>query len=541
VKRIVAVVVVAALAGISPRAQESTAAAGVSRTPAISGTSGSDEAVIAQIKLEGFQHSAVMDTLSWLSDVHGPRLTGSPTLRKAAEWARDQLTGWGLERVALEPYGPIGRGWELQHFTIEMTEPQFMRVTGYPRAWSPATTAPLAGTPVIVDVKNKQDFDKYRGKLRGAIVMNGRPEPADIGFRPEARRLTDDDLKKQEAQIDPGSPRTFWDEEAEFDKYLADVLETWKFFGSEGVAALITPSPIAEDVRVDGFYDQKWQATYPAFVISREHYGRIMRMVDRKVPVKLSLTVAARFTPNVEGFNVVAELPGADPALKDQVVMLGGHFDSWHSGTGATDNGAGSAVAMEALRILKTIGAKPRRTIRLALWTGEEQDYFGSIGYVERHFGDLKTVALKPEHATLAAYFNLDNGAGRIRGVNLQGNEAVRPIFEAWLQPFHYLGATTLTTLNTGGTDHMPFDAIGLPGFQFIQDPLNYGSRTHHSNLDVYEEAIPDDLKQAAVIMASFVYDAAMRDAMLPRKPLPKPRTPGKSETNEKNDKTDRK
>jgi Zn-dependent M28 family amino/carboxypeptidase len=227
--------------------------------------------------------------------------------------------------------------------------------------------------------------------------------------------------------------------------------------------------------------------------------------------------------------------------LKDQVVMLGGHFDSWHSGTGATDNGAGSAVAMEALRILKTIGAKPRRTIRLALWTGEEQDYFGSIGYVERHFGDLKTVALKPEHATLAAYFNLDNGAGRIRGVNLQGNEAVRPIFEAWLQPFHYLGATTLTTLNTGGTDHMPFDAIGLPGFQFIQDPLNYGSRTHHSNLDVYEEAIPDDLKQAAVIMASFVYDAAMRDAMLPRKPLPKPRTPGKSETNDKNDKTDRK
>jgi carboxypeptidase Q len=536
VKRLLAAVVVAALAGISPRAQESTWATGVSRTPAIAGTSGADEAVIAQIKLEGFQHSAVMDTLSWLSDVHGPRLTGSPALRKAAEWARDQLTGWGLERAALEPYGPIGRGWELQHFTIEMTQPQFMRVTGYPKAWSPATTAPVAGVPVIVDVKNKRDFDKYRGKLRGAIVMNGRPEPPDIGFRPEAARLTDDDLKKMEAKIDPGSPKTFWDEEDEFDTYLADALDVWKFFGSEGVAALITPSPIAEDVRVDGFYDQKWQATYPAFVISREHYGRIMRMVDRKVPVTLSLTVTARFTPSVEGFNVIAELPGADPALKDQVVMLGGHFDSWHSGTGATDNGAGSAVAMEALRILKTIGAKPRRTIRLALWTGEEQDYFGSIGYVERHFGDLKTVTLKPEHAALAAYFNLDNGAGRIRGVNLQGNEAVRPIFDAWLQPFHYLGAATLTTLNTGGTDHMPFDALGLPGFQFIQDPLNYGSRTHHSNLDVYEEVIPDDLKQAAVIMASFVYDAAMRDAMLPRKPLPKPRTPGKSETNDKSD-----
>ena len=483
-----------------------------------------NDAVIAQIKTEGFQHSAVMDTLSWMTDVYGPRLTASPGLRKAAEWARDQLARWGLERTALESYGPIGRGWDLQRFNIEMTEPQFMRITGYPKAWSPATVSPIAGTPIIVEVKNKQDFEKYRGKLRGAIVMNGRPDPADIGFKPAATRFSEDDLRKKEGQIDPApgtSPKTYWEEEAEFDKYLAEAVDVWSFFGSEGVAALITPSPIAEDVRVDGFYDQKWQPTYPAFVISREHYGRMMRMLDRKVPVKVALTVAARFTENVDGINVVAELPGTD--LNDQVVMLGGHFDSWHSGTGATDNGAGSAVAMEAIRILKTIGVKPRRTIRLALWTGEEQDYFGSLGYVRRHFGDPKTIDLKPEHATLAAYFNLDNGAGRIRGVNLQGNEAVRPIFEAWLRPFQYLGATTLTTLNTGGTDHMPFDAVGLPGFQFIQDPLNYESRVHHSNLDVYEEALPEDLKQAAVIMASFVYHAAMRDAMLPRKPLPKP------------------
>ncbi|HEX3704182.1 MAG TPA: M20/M25/M40 family metallo-hydrolase, partial [Vicinamibacterales bacterium] len=309
----------------------------------------------------------------------------------------------------------------------------------------------------------------------------------------------------------------------EFNKYLADAVDVWKFFATEGVAALIQPSAVAEDVRVDGFYDQKWHASYPAFVISREHYGRIMRMLDKKILVKVSLSIAARLTDNVEGFNVVAELPGTDPALKDEVVMLGGHFDSWHSGTGATDNGAGSAVAMEAMRILKTIGVKPRRTIRVALWTGEEQDYFGSVGYIERHFGDPRTMVLKPEHAKLAAYFNLDNGAGRIRGVNLQGNEAVRPIFEEWLKPFNYLGASTLTTLNTGGTDHMAFDALGLPGFQFIQDPLNYETRVHHSNLDVYEEAIPDDLKQASVIMASFAYDAAMRDAMLPRKPLPKP------------------
>jgi Zn-dependent M28 family amino/carboxypeptidase len=258
-------------------------------------------------------------------------------------------------------------------------------------------------------------------------------------------------------------------------------------------------------------------------VIAREHYGRIVRMLDRKQPVKVAFTLAAQFAENVDGFNVVAEIAGTDPLLQSEIVMLGGHLDSWHAGTGATDNAAGCAVAMEAVRILQTIGARPRRTIRLALWTGEEQDYFGSLGYVEKHFGDPKTMTLQPEHKKLSVYFNLDNGAGRIRGVNLQGNEAVRTIFDAWLRPFNYISATTLTTLNTGGTDHMPFDAVGLPGFQFIQDPLNYDTKAHHSSLDVFEEAIPDDLKQASVILASFVYHAAMRDAMLPRKPLPAP------------------
>jgi carboxypeptidase Q len=488
-----------------------------------------NDTVIAQIKIEGFQHSAVMDTLSWLSDVHGPRLTGSPALRRAGDWARDQLARWGLANAALESYGSIGRGWMLERFSIEMTEPQYMRITGYPRAWSPAIAATLAGTPVVVEVKAREDFDKYRGKLGGAIVMNGRPEAADIGFPPEAKRFTDEELKKQEGAIDPAAasadnaPKSFWDEERDWQKMLAKQIEIYKFFAAEGIAALVEPSAITEDVRVGGFYDRVWRPTYPGFVLSREHYGRIVRILDRKRPVKVSFTLAAQFADNVDGFNVVAEIPGTDPVLKSEVVMLGGHLDSWHAGTGATDNGAGCAVAMEAVRILKTIGALPRRTIRIALWTGEEQDYFGSIGYVEKHFGDLKTLALKPEHAKLAAYFNLDNGSGRIRGVNLQGNEAVRPIFDAWLRPFNYLGASTLTTLNTGGTDHMPFDAVGLSGFQFIQDPLNYDTKVHHSNLDVYEEAVPDDLKQAAVIMASFVYHAAMRDAMLPRKPLPQP------------------
>jgi carboxypeptidase Q len=497
---------------------------------AISAEEPVNERIIAQIKTEGFQHSAVMDTLSWLSDVYGPRLTGSPALRQAGEWARAQLTRWGLANAALESYGSIGRGWTADRFAIEMTEPQWMRIIGYPRAWSPAISSALVGTPVIVEVKSKDDFEKYKGKLRGAIVMNGRPETADIGFQPEAKRQSDEDLKKQEGQVDPAAagfdnaPKSLAEEEDEFQKALTKQADIYKFFAAEGIAALVEPSPIAEVVRVGGFYDHIWRPTFPGFVISREHYGRIMRLLDRKQPVKISLSLMSRFFDNVDGFDVVAEIPGADPLLKSEVVMLGGHLDSWHTGTGATDNGAGCAVALEAVRILEAIGVQPKRTIRVALWTGEEQDYFGSLGYVQKHFGDFKTMAIKPEHAKLAAYFNLDNGSGRIRGVNLQGNEGVRPIFDAWLAPFRYLGATTLTTLNTGGTDHMPFDALGLPGFQFIQDPLNYESRTHHSNLDVYEEAVPDDLKQASVIMASFVYHAAMRDAMLPRKPLPKPK-----------------
>jgi hypothetical protein len=469
-----------------------------------------------------------MDTLSWLSDVYGPRLTGSPTLRQAGEWARDQLTRWGAANAALEPDGTTSRGWSIDRFSIEMTEPQYMRITGYPRAWSPALAAPLSGTPIVVEVKSKDDFEKYRGKLSGAIVMNGKPDAKDLGFQPEATRLTDEELRKQEGQLDPGKPKSFWDEEDDWGKSLAKQREIYEFFAKEGIAALVTPSAFSEDVKTDGFHDEAWRPAYPGFVFSREHYGRIVRMLDRKQSVKLSLTLSVTMVDRVDGFNVVAEIPGTDPALKSEVVMLGGHLDSWHSGTGATDNGAGCAVALEAMRVLKAIGVKPRRTIRVALWTGEEQDYFGSLGYVERHFGDLKTMALKPEHAKLAGYFNLDNGSGRIRGVNLQCNEAARPIFEAWLRPFHYLGASTLTTLNAGGTDHMPFDAVGLPGFQFIQDPLNYETKVHHSNMDLYEAASPDDLKQASAIMASFVYHAAMRDAMLPRKPLPKPQVVAK-------------
>ena len=353
-----------------------------------------NEEVVARLKVEGFQHSQVMETLSWLSDVYGPRLSGSDNLRKAAEWARDQMTRWGLEHAALEPYdNPSFRGWTLEHFDLDMVEPQYMRIYGYPMAWSPATPAPVTGTPLIVDVKSKDDFDRYRGKLRGVLVMNGRPETSDIGFQPESTRLTDEALDKQAHEIDPGEPLSLKEEEDDFNKALDKQIETLKFFAAEGVAAVITPSSIPEGVRVSGYYDQKWHAPFPSFVFSREHYGRIVRMLDKKVPVKLSLSVKATFTENVRGFNVVAEIPGSDPALSNQVVMLGGHLDSWHTATGATDNGAGCAVAMEAVRMLQALGLKPRRTVRVALWTGEEQDYFGSLGYVEKHFGKVEAVA----------------------------------------------------------------------------------------------------------------------------------------------------
>ena len=486
-----------------------------------------DEAVNARLKMEGFQHSQVMTTLSWLSDVHGPRLTGSPALRRAGEWARDEMTRWGLKNAALESYGPVGRGWTIERFDISMTSPQWTRVIGYPRAFSPSLATPLSGTPVLVEVKSKADFEKYRGKLRGAIVMNGRPEVQPIGFEAEAKRLTDAELAKQAAEIHPATgdaPKSYWDEEDDWLKSLEKQTEIARFFETEGIAALVEPSATSEVVRVGGFYDHVWKPTYPGFVIAREQYGRIVRLLDLKQPVNLSLSLTATFADNADGFNVIAEIPGSDPALASEVVMLGGHLDSWHTGTGATDNAAGCAVAMEAMRLLTAIGAHPRRTIRVALWSGEEQDYFGSMGYVRKHFGDPKTMALKPEHAKLDAYFNLDNGGGKIRGVNLQGNESARSLFEAWLKPFAYLGAATITTANTGGTDHMSFDAVGLPGFQFIQDPLNYESRAHHTNLDVYEEVVPEDLQQAAVVLASVVYHAAMRDAMVPRKALPKAR-----------------
>ena len=422
----------------------------------------------------------------------------------------------------LEAWGDFGPAWGVQRFSVEMMEPTYARIVAYPMAWTPSTDGVVRGTPTLVQISSPEDFDEYRGKLREAIVMLGRPSRVASPFEAPSHRMTGDDLAKEAAATDPGEPASYAAEEAEWLEIMEDAGRVVDFLKEEGIAALLRPSGADDHViNVSGLgnYLQP-RSRFPAFVISKEQYGRIMRLLAMGVPVTLELSLSTTFDDSdTKGYNVVAEIPGTDPALKDQVVMLGGHFDSWHSGTGAVDNGAGSAVAMEAMRILQDLGVRPRRTIRIGLWGGEEQDDYGSVGYVKQHFGDPLTGQAMPDAARVSAYFNLDNGSGKVRGVYLQGNERVRPIFEAWLAPFADLGASTLTVeehrrhgphvLRRGGHPRLPVHP-GPPGLR--QPPA-------HANLDVYEAASQEDLEQAAVILASFVYHAAMRDEMLPRTP----------------------
>lgn len=493
-----------------------------------------DERIVARIKTEGFQNSKALDTLAYLTDVFGPRLTGSPKLKEAQIWTRDTMKSWGLSNTSLEPWGEFPSSWSLEHFSAEMIEPTYDRLNVYPLAWSPSTNGVISGTPTVVNIRSKADFDKYRGKLKGAIVFRGtfeRNSPESRATAP-SKRFSDDELKKGAAAIDPtaegindGATKDYWDEEDGWQAGLAAQNEILNFLKSEGIAALVEPSRRANGIlAVQGFYRYAPEQNVPAFVMARERYARIVRLSQRNLPVKVELSLTVRNAPGANGNNVIAEIPGSDPKLKDEVVMLGGHFDSWHSATGAIDNGVGCVAMMEAMRILKAIDAKPKRTIRIALWDGEEQSYFGSLGYVKKHFGDPSSMRLLAEHEKLSAYYNLDNGSGKIRGVFLQGNEAARPILAEYLKPFAYLGADTLSILNTGGTDHMIFDAVGLPGFQFIQDPLDYNTRIHHTNLDVLEGVVEEDLKINAVIIAAVAYNTAARDERMPRKALPKPR-----------------
>ncbi|MCX6572310.1 MAG: M20/M25/M40 family metallo-hydrolase [Candidatus Aminicenantes bacterium] len=482
-----------------------------------------DLQMVQRIRKEGLENSKITDLLIYLCDVYGPRLPASPQYLKAGEWVVGKAKELGLENAQMETYGTFGRSWELQKFYAAMTAPQYMPLIAFPKAWTPGTNGVLKGNAVLLNVKKPADLDKYKGKLKDAIVLTQAAQDIPISFDPVASRLSDEDLKKLVLAAEPGarSPYTARMEEMMAQQQLQQAVT--KFLQAEGAGVVLEPSRGGKDgtvfVASGGSRTKGAPMPLPTVVVALEHYNRIARILQKDIPVAMEVEVQARFTDDDQpGYNVVAELPGVDKKLKAEVVMLGGHFDTWHSGTGATDDSAGCAVAFEAVRILKALGVQPRRTIRLAMWDGEEQGFVGSRGYVTNHFFDRGKKEKKPDYDKLAAYFNFDNGSGKIRGIYAQGNSAVAPIFEEWLKPIHDLGATTVTLRNTGGTDHLSFDAVGLPGFQFIQDDLEYDTLTHHSNMDVYDHLSRGDLMQAATVMAWFVYNAAMREEKLPRK-----------------------
>ncbi len=505
-----------------------------------------DLAMVDKIREEGLQRSQVMDLISFMTDVHGPRLTNSPEMRRACEWARGKLSSWGLENARLEPWGPFGRGWSLEGFTANMVEPSFSPLIAWPKAWSPGTTGVVRGEPVYLDASKDEDLEKYKSRLAGAIVLLSPPREVKAWFEPPGMRQSDEKLLAlanaapgSSGGAGPGGPaRLNLQLSPEQRAAMAMQGRKWQLVHAEKAAVVLEPgrgdggtifvgsATLPGQAAAPFSRSRPWApdapAAVPQVVLAAEHYNRIVRMLQKGARVKLEVGLQTRFHgDDLMAHNVIAEIPGTD--LKDEVVMLGAHFDAWHSGTGATDNAAGSGVCMEVVRILRALGSQPRRTIRIALWSGEEQGLLGSRAYVAQHFGsrtESGKFELKPGHARLAGYFNLDNGTGKIRGIHLQGNEGVRPVFRAWLAPFREMGASTVTPTNTGGTDHLAFDAVGIPGFQFIQDPIEYETRTHHSNMDVYDRIQEEDMKQAAVVMASFVWLAAVRDEKLPRKPL---------------------
>lgn len=505
---------------------------------------GAPAAAIQKIKQEEMQHSKVMDIAFHLTDVSGPRLTASPGFMAAAQWAKKTMEGWGLVNVQVEPWGDFGRGWQQEKLYVAMIKPYYQSLIAVPKAWTGSTpgNSPVKTDIVLIKATDSAGLMAYKGKLANKIVMTFAEDTLKPSFEADGSRFNDVALEKMaqaevrfaggasQAQDRRGQMsderRQMFMARQSFQRSLTNLLNSEKPALVLGINARGTDGTIF--VQGGGSYEKGAPHGPASVVLSSDDYLRLQRLVDAGVPVQLEAEVKTRFfTDDIKGYNVIAEIPGTDPQLKDEVVMLGGHLDSWHGATGATDNAAGCSVMMEVVRLIKTLNLQPRRTIRIALWSGEEQGLHGSRNYVKNHFADPATMALKPEHGKISAYYNLDNGSGRIRGIYLQGNEGVRKIFENWLQPFNEMGASTVTINNTGGTDHLAFDAVGIPGFQFIQDPLEYNTRTHHTNMDTYDHLVPDDLKQASAIVAAFVYNTAQRDEKLPRKELPEPRPVG--------------
>ncbi len=516
-----------------------------------------DDEANAIIREQGLENSKVMNYLSWMTDVFGGRLTGSPQIDRATEWALGAMEEMGLTDVHKEAWGPFGRGWTVDSFSlVANSEHGSFPVMAYPKAWSPGTDGHVQGEVVNVQAESIEDLEQYRGKLAGKIVLLGGIREVEEPFEAIAERRDAANLLQLANMATPEARR--YDRARRQRRLLQRAISSFVIgqnplvildrgskgdYGTIFVSGASVPAPppdpdagfMASFFRGPRAYDVSAPETAPQFTLAVEHYNRIMRMLDLGIAVTMDVMLSVEWnSDDPMEYNIFGEIPGTDPEIGDEVVMLGAHFDSWHAGTGAVDNAAGSAVMMEAMRILKAVyaagGEGPRRTIRIGLWTGEEQGLLGSSAYVSDHFAESPgrfqpPTALKPEHDKLSAYYNYDNGTGRIRGVYMQGNAAVAPIFRAWLRPFKDLGAATLTINNTGGTDHLSFDGVGLPGFQFIQDEIAYSPKNHHSNMDVYDHAIAEDLMQSATIVASFVYHTAQRDEMIPRKPLPRPTT----------------
>jgi len=514
-----------------------------------------DQAAMQKIRDEGFNRSQIMETASWLTDVYGPRLTGSPNAKKAGDWAIQAMKSWSISNPHFEQWPNFGHGWQVEGFTAQVTAPQAYPIIAYLTPWSMGTNGTKSGEVVYARITNEGEMNAFKGKLRGKWVMTDTAQGAEPHFAGDACRFDEsqlagmtrtetefncrtpaaqqiaraDSIKRAREAAGPdagrggrGGGRGGFGGGQQFQQQLA------QFMIAEGaLGTLRTGAGRYGDgtLAVQGGRGPSTIPTtgIPTVNIAAEHYGRIYRTVKKGIPVMLEINAKVAFTPDTGSFNIVGDIPGSDPRLKDEIVMLGAHFDSWAGGTGATDNAAGSAVMLEALRILKTLNLPMKRTVRIGLWTGEEQGLIGSNAYVRQHFGYVDSTGqhFTPDWQKLSAYFNVDNGTGAIRGVYAEHNTAVAPIFKQWLEPFKDLGATTVTLAPTTGTDHQSYDRIGLPGFQFIQDEIDYGSRTHHTNMDLYERLVPHDMMQNAVIVAAFVYDAANRDEKLPRKPAP--------------------
>lgn len=501
-----------------------------------------DMEIIEKIKTEGIDNSQIMDIASWLTDVYGPRLTNSRQMNRANQETMRMLTEFGAENAHLHKWGPFGTGWELKRFSLHATtEYSYFLLTAFPKAWTPGHRRAVKGDVVFLTIESEEDFEKYRGKLKGKFVMIDYPQPNEPAWNPIARRHDSESLLNLANAAERPSfagggggqnPAALARAQMRYQlmKFIKNeqpaALLDYSYRGYYGQIAISAASVAVEPGTPWGqtprVYSEDVKNVIPQVSLTREHYGRLFRLLEKGVPVEMEMELQVEFqNKDLYGYNTIAEIPGTDPELKDEIVMLGGHLDSWHSGTGATDNGAGSAVMMEAMRILKAIGVEPRRTIRIGLWSGEEQGLHGSREYVYDQFArpaESGGIERQADYENFSAYYNIDNGGGQVRGIYLQQNEQLRQLFRVWLQPFSDWDATTVSFANTGGTDHQSFDRMGLPGFQFIQDPMEYFTMTHHSNQDVYERLVEQDMQRTAIIVAAFVYHTAMLDERLPRK-----------------------